>query len=96
MNGMSDEPKKRSRAWIWWTPLAAIVLYLLTSVPVVIGLLWMIKAGVVSDKNAESFVSAAYAPVNWAQKHSKTADAVIQWAFKCASPPDATVMPLPS
>jgi hypothetical protein len=30
---MSDEPKKRSRAWIGWAPLAAFVLYPLSIGP---------------------------------------------------------------
>jgi hypothetical protein len=33
-DGMSDEPKKRSRAWIGWTLIAGLVLYPLSIGPV--------------------------------------------------------------
>jgi hypothetical protein len=32
-DGMSDEPKKRSRKWIWWTVLALFVIYPLSMGP---------------------------------------------------------------
>jgi hypothetical protein len=69
---MSDEPKKKSRAWMWWAPFAAIAFYLLSAFPVVLTVLWLIKAGVVSERNASAFIDTTYAPLNWAEKRSET------------------------
>jgi hypothetical protein len=53
MNDMSGEPKKRSRAWIWWTLFAAFVLYPLSIGPVA----W------VAHGEAPIWLMYAYAPV---------------------------------
>jgi hypothetical protein len=83
---MSDEPKKQSRKWILWGPLAAIALYLLSSVPVVIVVAWIAEAGLVSEKNGEAFVNTIYAPLIWIQAHSETASNVIQGIGKIVRP----------
>jgi hypothetical protein len=76
---MSDEAKKRSRRWMWWTPIAAIALYLLSSVPVVLITAWMAEVGVVSERRAIAFVNTVYAPLNWANEHSKTVSDTMGW-----------------
>ncbi len=76
---MSDEPKKRSRAWIGWAPVAAIALYMLSSVPIVIVTAWMADFGIVSERSGAAFVNTVYAPLNWANEHSKTVSDAMGW-----------------
>jgi hypothetical protein len=76
---MNDEPKKRSRAWILWAPIAAIALYLLSSVPVFIAASWMVHFGVVSQGGANDFVNTIYAPLNWANEHSNAVSETMGW-----------------
>jgi hypothetical protein len=51
---MSDEPKKRSRAWIWWTLVAVFVLYPLSIGPVA----WVTRGEVI-------WVMFPYLPILW-------------------------------
>jgi hypothetical protein len=56
---MSDEPKKRSRTWIWWTALALPLLYALSIGPAV----WLELYGPVRGDTLRRFDEASYAPL---------------------------------
>jgi hypothetical protein len=57
---MSDEPRKRSRAWVWWTALA---LYPLSMGPAA----WW--AGPSNDR--WQTVDTVYSPLDWLETHFK-------------------------
>jgi hypothetical protein len=70
---MSDEPKKRSRAWIWWALIAVVLLaYLLAMGPV------SSRAFLLSG-DAKNALSGIYAPVGWLCEHSAFARDVVGW-----------------
>ena len=71
---MSDEPKKRSRAWIGWALLAVFVLYPLSVGPVN----WLYQH---SDKDTRIYRAArvVHAPIDYLTNHSKTAYDVVSW-----------------
>jgi hypothetical protein len=66
---MSDE-RKRSRAWIWGAPAAALVLYLLSYIPFVIALNWLLHWQVLSNERATAVNVTTYAPLIWGEEHS--------------------------
>jgi hypothetical protein len=66
---MSDEPKKRARAWIWWTLIAVLVLYPLSMGPVC----WFAPDG------SEATVEDVYAPIEWLRWKSESVDRVVVW-----------------
>jgi hypothetical protein len=55
VDGMSEEPKKRSRVWIGWTLLALVVLY-----PLSIGPAWY-----VCTRTDGWWVFSVYRPLFW-------------------------------
>jgi hypothetical protein len=57
---MSDEPKKRSRGWIGWAVLAALVLY-----PLSMGPAWRCALTSEDWPSNEDRVNTAYAPICW-------------------------------
>jgi hypothetical protein len=69
---MSDQPRRRSRAWIWWAPLVAVPLYVLSIVPVEIGSAWMARFGLMSPKHRGDFLRTVYAPIVWGMNNSNT------------------------
>jgi hypothetical protein len=62
---MSDEPKKRSRAWISWTALAVFLLYLLSAVPECLVGAWSAEFGLFRSETVARGIDAVYAPVIW-------------------------------
>jgi hypothetical protein len=60
---MSDEPKKRTRAWIWWT-VALLVLYPLSMVPACETIVWLNHWGI-SAAGLNGVYLVVYAPVIW-------------------------------
>ena len=75
---MSDEPKKRSRAWSWmvrsgWIAIALSLLYVASLPPVVI---WIDRR-----RPGDSYRVAVpfYRPVFWARHHSETFDDAFNW-----------------
>jgi len=70
---MSDEPKKRSRAWIGWALLAALVLYPLLEGPALLLCLY------VGTGPAEDAYRSVYAPILWARLHSPILDRAATW-----------------
>jgi hypothetical protein len=73
---MRDEPRRRSRAWIWWAPFVALPLYFVSIVPVALVAAWMAHFGLMSDNRAGDFLSTVYAPIEWTTDHSDTAKRV--------------------
>jgi hypothetical protein len=69
-DGMSDEPKKRRGAWIWWPVVLLIVLYPLSVGPA----MWLVTSPAL-DKT----VSTIYAPIFWLVGRSDWAASVVEW-----------------
>ncbi len=74
---MSDEPKKRSRVWIWasriaWMAMALIVLYPLSIGPVT----WFVSHG---HSGLLQAWDTAYAPLFWVCNHSETLSSLLGW-----------------
>ncbi len=67
---MSDEPKKRSRAWIGRMSLTLLVLYPLSMGP---------AYGPAMPLFNPKTLWTAYAPMWWIWTHSKPASRVIDW-----------------
>jgi hypothetical protein len=81
-DGMSDEPKKRSRKWIGWTLLLALVLYPLSLGPAN-RLVWASE-----DPAANRRVFAiVYRPISWLRVHSETARDLTDWYLSFCMPP---------
>ncbi|HEV3302430.1 MAG TPA: hypothetical protein VG055_22435 [Planctomycetaceae bacterium] len=72
---MSDEPKKRTRAWIWWAAVALLLLaYPLSAGPV--------GRCVLKSSNPQAkwqTLRTVYAPIFWLRRHSGSAQPVIDW-----------------
>jgi hypothetical protein len=66
---MSDEPKRRSRAWIWigWALAAALFSY-----PLSIGPAWWVCNHVDSSAWTLQTYLTVYAPLDWAAKDNET------------------------
>jgi hypothetical protein len=63
---MSDEPKKRSRAWIGWAPPAVAFIYAFSVVPSAVALRWLIHYKAVAGGGpASRGLAHFYAPVEW-------------------------------
>jgi hypothetical protein len=78
---MSDEPKKRSRAWIGWAAVALFVLYLLSWGPAA-----LVDSRVATHQSHRVF-DTIYAPVEWARAKSQTVDRWASWyAVLCIGP----------
>jgi hypothetical protein len=74
---MSDEPKKRSRAWIWWALLALLVLY-----PLSLGPAFAIADWIVITNPEPRFYYAIvyiYAPLWWVGDYSESARDAREW-----------------
>jgi hypothetical protein len=72
MNGMSDEPKKHTRAWFLWALIASLPLaYLLALGPVAS------RALLPGDPKAA--LNGIYAPVGWLCEHSYFARQMVSW-----------------
>lgn len=70
MTALSDEPKNRSRAWIWWASAAALpLMYLLSVGP----LDWLYWHGHVNKKAVWIYC----APERWLGRHSPVAKDII-------------------
>ena len=63
---MSDEPKKRSRAWIWWALILMFVLYPLSTGP-------SMRLASSSDSWLQ-FHSIVFEPLFWVSEQSETID----------------------
>jgi hypothetical protein len=61
---MSDEPKKRSRAWIGWALLAVLVVYPLSAGPVTLSLY--------RAKIDDRVLGTPYAPIKWVMNNNDT------------------------
>jgi hypothetical protein len=71
---MSDEPKKRSRAWIGWaSALSFLVIYVLSVGPM--GWLW--TRGYIPYR----LFYVLYAPLDWAYVHSNAVRRVADWYY---------------
>lgn len=75
---MSEE-KRKSRAWIWWAALAALLMmYPLSYVP-----FWMlVEMGWVSPVTGARADMSFYRPLLWASGKSETLHNAINWGFK--------------
>ena len=70
-DGMSDEPKKRPRAWIGWVAvLTLLVLYPLSMGPAYGPAMPLFEA---------KTLSTAYAPMWWVWQHCRWATGPIDW-----------------
>jgi hypothetical protein len=70
---MIDEPKQRSRAWIGWALLAALVLYPLSIGPAV----WIVDS--LGIRALTRSYRAFYAPIFWAFDRSVTVADWVLW-----------------
>ena len=70
---MSDEPKKRSRAWIGWALIALLVLYILAAGPG----LWVCDR-LQSERVIHTY-DAIYAPLDWACDQNEFIGGVMAW-----------------
>jgi hypothetical protein len=79
-DGMSDEPKKRSRKWLWIAValLAALVLYPLSMGP----------ASRYTPFSEMDKFNAIYAPVAWTVRHSEWAMNAFRWYMRFWEPDD--------
>ncbi|HEV3299839.1 MAG TPA: hypothetical protein VG055_09360 [Planctomycetaceae bacterium] len=68
---MSDEPKKRSRAWIWWALILMFVLYPLSVGP-------SMRLASSSDSWLQ-FHSIVFEPLFWVSEQSETIDSAFGW-----------------
>ncbi len=75
---MSDEPQKRSRAWIGWMLLALPILYVLAAGP----LEWMAARHLIGREPAVTI----YAPLRWARNRSEpfrwAIDSYVDWFLR--------------
>jgi len=65
---MSEEPKKRPRAWIWWALLALLILYPASAGPATRAL----DRANIDDR----WLAIPYGPLRWAMENSGAFDAV--------------------
>ena len=76
---MSDEPKRRSRAWIGWALIAAILLYPLSMGP---AFRWA-SGDPIADPMAHfervERLGTAYAPIVWLNQHFEWASSATKW-----------------
>jgi hypothetical protein len=71
---MSDEPKKRSRAWLW--PIALITS--LTIYPLLYGpSIWLVGSG--DSHELLEIHSTIFAPLRWARDRSETINRAFFW-----------------
>ncbi|HEV3302717.1 MAG TPA: hypothetical protein VG055_23900 [Planctomycetaceae bacterium] len=78
---MSDEPKKRSRAWIGgasFALLGLLVLYPLSAGPLV----WIANRTEEPPVGVVKAIDAFYEPLSWLRSKSETADNALDWYFK--------------
>jgi hypothetical protein len=59
---MSDELKKRSRAWIGWTAVAVFVLYPLSVFPACLVGEWSVELGIFRSETVAKGIDTLYAP----------------------------------
>ncbi|HEV8003974.1 MAG TPA: hypothetical protein VGP63_29175 [Planctomycetaceae bacterium] len=77
---MSDEPKKRSRAWVWMALVAILVLYPLSVGPAA----WIVAR--TDSPAAYAFTKVAYAPVRWLTSNSSVLnDVAYRYTTWCAA-----------
>jgi hypothetical protein len=79
---MSDEPKKRSRAWIWWAAFAVLLL----GHPLSMGPAsrWYAR----DNETVDAGFKAIYAPIFWVCDRSDTVRDVVNWYADVCDPPD--------
>jgi hypothetical protein len=70
---MSDEPKKRSRAWIVWTVLALPLLYALSIGPAI----WLELYSPLRSEQLRRFDEAAYVPLRRVYKTHAILEAAV-------------------
>jgi hypothetical protein len=75
---MSDEPTKRSRAWIGWAIVSFLALYLLSVGPAA----WLWNRGYLSSR----LMNVAYAPIDWSYKNSAAAQRIIDQYMRIWAP----------
>ena len=73
---MSDEPKKRSRAWVWWALVALVVLYPLSVGPV--NWLYQHSEGEWPHRIHRA-ARLVYFPIDYLTDHSQTAFDIVAW-----------------
>ncbi len=76
---MSDEPKKRSRAWVWWSA-ALFLVYVLSIFPVAFSFAYCVDATLISNQRAESILRVIYWPIVWCMDHSPAVDRTMHGA----------------
>ena len=74
---MSDEPKERSWAWIWWALVTSPVLYVLSVGPAEM----LYQHGVIDLETGRK----AYAPLEWLCEHSSAGQRITARAKSPAS-----------
>jgi hypothetical protein len=70
---VSDEPKKRSRAWIWWASLALPLLYALSIGPAC----WLECYGPMRGDRLRRFDEVIYAPLRRVYKTHPILEAAV-------------------
>jgi hypothetical protein len=54
---------------MWWAPIGAAALYVLSLFPALILTAWLIEGGIVTQGRANSVLTVVYAPVLWVSDH---------------------------
>jgi hypothetical protein len=85
--GMSDEPKKWSRTWGWWAPLIVGIFYVVSVVPLVVALRWLVHYEVVAQGGSVyQSVGRFYAPVEWLASQNPQVYETISAIIRSLSP----------
>ena len=72
---MSDEPKKRWGAWIWWLPIVTLsILYVLSIGPAET----LARHGYIDPEPYRT----AYAPVKWLHDNSTVGRRLLEWYMR--------------
>jgi hypothetical protein len=86
-DGMSDEPKKRSRAWIGWAAILIPALYVGSVFPAAWIFEWLAGRGFISRTgHVRQSLETVYAPIGWAMECSPGFEKLINAGLPKGSP----------
>jgi hypothetical protein len=83
-DGMSDEPKERSRTWIGWAAIALLTLY-----PMLLGpAMWLMYRMEDGQSKATTYrtIRQAYTPLRWAAERSEIVRYAVRWYIQIGVP----------
>jgi|HubBroStandDraft_6_1064221.scaffolds.fasta_scaffold1408180_2 hypothetical protein len=80
---MSDEPKRRHRAWIFWAALITLLVLYPLSLGPAFRLVWTSQ----DDPANLRVFKVVYRPISWARMHSETVTNLTDWYMSFCMPP---------